>query len=383
MQAVFALLANEPLPEKAITEGKTDGKIEIKFMVDGRQYTATKRFTDKNPKGYFEVVTDDGLRTDRVSYLESLVGNISFNPFDFVDQRQTADGRRKQVDFLRKLIKPEVNEKINQLDVEYKMAYQSRTKTNATIEQLSGEIAGINVPDAEQYKEPVDVSALMDEITKANAINLHRDQLAKDIERGTIALQDSDAVIKRLEKQLAEAKKERERISKKLTEVQNELSKTKPVLTADLESKIKNASQHNANVETLKRYNDLTQRLLNVRNESTMLSGKLIDIVSDKSKLIRESGLPIEGLSFDENGLYINKLPLSDEQISTAQIMDLGVRIAVALNPKLKIIRIPRGESMGKKRMDDVIEFANRNGYQLFIERVQSGVDKLTIQFIE
>jgi DNA repair exonuclease SbcCD ATPase subunit len=383
MQAVFALLSNEILPTKSITEGKTDGKIEIKFMVDGHTYTAVKKFTEKNPKGYFEIQTDNGLKTDRVSYLETIVGNISFNPFEFVEQCNTAEGRRRQVEFLRKLIPADVNLKIDQLDTAYKMAYQNRAKVNATITQLDGEIAGINVPDAEQYKEPIDVSALMDEITKANAVNGKRDQLSKDIVRGQDSVSKADAEIERLKKALKAAETERKRVATKLADIQSEFENTKPVLTAELESKIKNASQHNANVETVKRYNELKAKHTIATEESLSLSNRLLESVTDKSKLIRESGLPIDGLSFDENGLYMNKLPLNEDQVATSVIMDLGVRIAVALNPKLKIIRIPRGESMGKKRLDDVIDFAKKNGYQLFIERVESGVDKLTIQFIE
>lgn len=383
MQAIFSTLANETLPAKAITEGKTDGKIEIEFMVEGRKYVATKNFTEKNPKGYFQIVTDDGLRTDRVSFLETLVGNISFNPFEFVELCNTAEGKRKQVEFLRKLIPADVNKRIDDINRDHKLTFEQRSRINSTISQLDGEIAGINVPDPEQYKENIDVSALMDEITRANQINLKRDGLSKDIERGDRALADQLAIVARLEKQLSEAKKEVDRMQKKLTGLQKELTDTKPVLTADLESKIKTASAHNANVETVKRYNELKQRYFNAQQESTRLSGKLIELVTDKSKLIRESNLPVDGLTFDENGLYINKLPLNEDQVATSVIMDLGVRIAVALNPKLKIIRIPRGESMGKKRLDDVVAFAKKNGYQLFIERVESGVEKLTIQFIE
>jgi DNA repair exonuclease SbcCD ATPase subunit len=383
MQAVFALLSNEVLPAKSITDGKTDGKIEIQFMVDGRKYTASKVFTEKNPKGYFQIIAPDGLRTDRVSYLETIVGNISFNPFEFVEQCNTAEGRRRQVEFLRKLIPPDVNKRIDEIDTAHKFAYQNRAKVNATITQLDGEIAGISVPDPEQYKESIDVSALMDEYTKAKEINLKRDQLSKDIVRGQEAVSKADAEVERLKKALKAAEAESKRVKTKLADIQKEFENTKPALTADIESKIKNASQHNANVETVKRYNELKKKHFEAQQESTTLSGRILELVTEKSKLIRDAGLPVDGLSFDENGLYINKLPLTEEQVATSVIMDLGVRIAVALNPKLKIIRIPRGESMGKKRLDEVIQFAKRNGYQLFIERVESGVDKLTIQFIE
>jgi hypothetical protein len=263
------------------------------------------------------------------------------------------------------------------------MAYLSRTKVNATVSQLDGEITGINVPDLEQYKDPVDATALMDDLKKANEVNSKRDQLTADITRGTTAISDSDKAIAEMEKMLSVKKKDRERQAKKLADLQKELSATKPELTADLELKIKTASQHNANHETIRRYNDLKKRYDSAVEEAKSLTSKIGSLVDEKAQLVMDCGLPIDGLSFDENGLYINKLPLSEEQVATSVIMDLGVRIAVALNPKLKIIRIPRGESMGKKRLDDVIEFAKRNGYQLFIERVESGVDKLTIQFIE
>ena len=61
--------------------------------------------------------------------------------------------------------------------------------------------------------------------------------------------------------------------------------------------------------------------------------------------------------------------------------MEVGVELAVAKNPKVKIIRINRGESLGEKKFDNLIKFCNKKGYQLFIEKVDGTKKELKLQY--
>lgn len=55
-------------------------------------------------------------------------------------------------------------------------------------------------------------------------------------------------------------------------------------------------------------------------------------------------------------------------------------KMIVASNPTVKVFRIARGESLGEKRLKSIIEIANKNGFQGFIEEVKRGQSELLIE---
>lgn len=383
MQAIFSLLSNTELPAKSVTNKKVDGKIEVKFVVDGKAYTATRRFTEAQPKGYFELVTEDGMKTSKVTYLEHLIGNISFNPFTFVENCKTVPGRRSQVEFLRKLIDPFVNSQISRTDADIKLYYDNRTYVNKNLQDLDGQLKGISMPDPEKYGDRVSINVLMAELQQANQHNQkHHDILSKiqqQENRCTSHLKD----IAQLKKQLAAAEGELKKDLDRKGEFIAQLATTPLINTDELAKKVESADSHNKQHDALQKYYEILEKHETAKTTAEELTTKISDLQNQRADLVKKAALPVPGLGFDENGLYLDGLPLDDSQVSTSAIMDLGVRIAVALNPKLKILSIPRGESLGSARMKELIDFATAHGYQLFIERVESGVDKLTIQFIE
>jgi hypothetical protein len=63
--------------------------------------------------------------------------------------------------------------------------------------------------------------------------------------------------------------------------------------------------------------------------------------------------------------------------------LGVGARIAMALNPNLRLIVVKRGESLDKDRMNALLKICNDQGYQLLIEKVDSEKEKLEIEFVE
>ena len=60
--------------------------------------------------------------------------------------------------------------------------------------------------------------------------------------------------------------------------------------------------------------------------------------------------------------------------------MDVAAKLIIASNPTVKVFRIARGESLGAKRLQSLIELARKEGYQGFIEEVKRGQDDLIIE---
>ena len=71
---------------------------------------------------------------------------------------------------------------------------------------------------------------------------------------------------------------------------------------------------------------------------------------------------------------------MRNRKVSDSQIMEVAAKLIIASNPTVKVFRIARGESLGAKRLQSLIELARKEGYQGFIEEVKRGQDDLIIE---
>lgn len=106
----------------------------------------------------------------------------------------------------------------------------------------------------------------------------------------------------------------------------------------------------------------------------------LSDLLKERETLIAKSELPITGLTFTDDGLELNGVPFVAGKVSDSQIMEVAAKLIIASNPTVKVFRIARGESLGAKRLQSLIELARKEGYQGFIEEVKRGQDDLIIE---
>ena len=117
-------------------------------------------------------------------------------------------------------------------------------------------------------------------------------------------------------------------------------------------------------------------------NEAGELTVKIESERQAISDTIKSMDSPVEGLSFEDESLVYNGVPVNENNLSTSEIMELGIRLKMAENPEFGIIFLQRGESLGKDRLKLIQELAKKNNFQLIIEEVQRGQEELVVQFI-
>ena len=108
--------------------------------------------------------------------------------------------------------------------------------------------------------------------------------------------------------------------------------------------------------------------------------GKLKALASERAELIKSAQLPVDGLSFSEDGLILNGVPFAAGKVSDSQIMQVAFSLVIASNTDVKVFKIGRGESLGAKRLQAIVNMAKEHGFQGFIEEVQRGQDELLIE---
>jgi len=80
--------------------------------------------------------------------------------------------------------------------------------------------------------------------------------------------------------------------------------------------------------------------------------------------------MPVDGLGFGDGIVTLNDLPF--EQASDAERLRVSIAIAMATNPKLRVIRIRDGSLLDEDSMKMIAEMAKDGDFQYWIERVDS-----------
>ena len=80
---------------------------------------------------------------------------------------------------------------------------------------------------------------------------------------------------------------------------------------------------------------------------------------------------PVDGLGFDESGVTYQGVPF--KQASSAEQLRVSLAMAIALNPKLRVIRIADGSLLDSDNLALIEAAAKESDYQVWIEMVGDG----------
>jgi AAA ATPase-like protein len=104
--------------------------------------------------------------------------------------------------------------------------------------------------------------------------------------------------------------------------------------------------------------------------EATRLTRSIDDREEKKRAALASAKMPIDGLTFDEAGVFFGQVPLL--QLGEAEQIRVGVALAMASNPKLRAVPIAHGESLDDDSLALIEFMAEENNFQIFMARVDS-----------
>jgi DNA repair ATPase RecN len=92
---------------------------------------------------------------------------------------------------------------------------------------------------------------------------------------------------------------------------------------------------------------------------------RLVELFRDElpKQLLTQADLPVEGLSFDDETVLVDGIPL--HQLGTSKQYRIGILIAAALNPHSAFVLVDQAESMGRKDLAEVAQVARERGLQI------------------
>ena len=425
LKAIGALLTGER--DDVLRNGASKGFAKMVVGDDGEEFDVSLSFTENNPRGTLTIKQKStGMASNNVSMLQRIFGYQDFDAVEFSRWSETAEGRRKQIAVVKSLLAPAVRERIEAIDVEVSGLKTERTGVNRdvkTFDTLVTQIASRMEPgDIEKYATPMDITGLMEQqetnaklIEKAKTVRAalaqRTEQLAaipgrieaekaKAAETANVYSDKVAAAKAAYEQALADQKDAAAKIDSVLKENIAAIEAEK----ADLETRKANAEQwlakyeqynpentnvpellakaeaHNKKYSLVEQYKEKKHQFDDVKAKAEQMDSRIDSLAKERAELISTAKLPIDGLTFTDDGLELNGVPFMPGKVSDSQIMEIAAKLVIASNPTVKVFRIARGESLGAKRLETIIDIAKRNGYQGFIENVVRGQEEMRIE---
>jgi hypothetical protein len=339
----YALGGKDAIDVKPIRNGQE--KAIIKIDID--EFVVTRTFKDKNGETTtsLSIENKQGLKyPSPQSMLDSIIGKLTFDPLAFSRMKP-----RDQFDKLKEIA--EIDFDFEEYTHNEKQIYNERTAFNKEIKQLETEINSI-VINEKLGKLPVDTSKLMREIAEIEGFNREQENAINKKQR------------------LAEKIIELEEELEIMKENYNSISFMPLKSVEEFKQQITQSSLINENVNKIKLKKEKEIKLKTTKEQTEQRTRILKEMMAIKNSIIQNAKMPIEGLTIEEGQVIYNQIPLS--QASGAEQLKVSLAIAMAANPKLKVIRITDGSLLDDVSMNELTKIAQENDYQIWIERVDS-----------
>lgn len=327
-----------------------DGEDRAEIVLETEDLIVTRKFTASGPT--LLVKSRDGAVYPKgQAKLDDMLGRLSLDPLAFT---QLSD--KDQLATLLALVKLPFDP--DKLAAERKELFDERTEVNRELKNAKAAAAAIPVTKEMADLEPVSVTDLLKEFRDGQTLNHQidvartaRDGWADKVERVKRELADAESQLKLAQERLATAP-------------------AKVDLEA-IQTQLDNAEQTNADVRLFESWIRASDELNEREAEAIELSAKLEAIDKQKADGLAAAVFPIDDLGFDDTGVTYRGVPF--KQASGAEQLRVSLAMAIALNPKLRVIRIADGSLLDSDNLALVESIARKHDFQVWIEMVGDG----------
>lgn len=371
----WALAGAKHIQAVPIRKGENTARIRL----DLGELIVERRFTDPGPdkggpvRSTLTVEKADGARfPSPQTMLDALLGALTFDPLAFVNQEPA-----ERYQALRGIVPLEVD--IDQLDGLNRRDYDKRTEINRDARARRAQADGIRVADG-LPAAAIDTGALADRMAEAARTNAEIQALKSKREAEAIEAQslrqraEEDRV--RVHKLRAEAERLEEgagHLLKRADAIETRLVNTDvpaPLDVSALRAELAKGNEINNAIEQRTRKAELLDQAEKLEAVSREITETMAAREQTKADAISTAPMPVEGLGFGDGVVTFGGVPF--EQASSAEQLRVSVAIAMAANPKLRVIRIKEGSLLDTDNLALIAAMARERDYQVWIERVDT-----------
>lgn len=323
-----------------------DGEAKAKVKLDLGDMIVTRTWTGDNSTVKVESAEGAVFKSPQ-ALLDGLVGRLSFDPLAF-----TRLSSREQREALLGLVDLDID--LDAHESEYKSVFDERTELG----RQGKAIGDVSVDDAMPETE-TSASEILGRIREAQA----QQRAVVDAER---AVNEAGDRLGRARAELAAAEaayNEADSVAAKLTMPADDVEA--------LEHQLSQVEATNAGIRANNAAREMKARKDALRIQYEDRTQKLTGLEKVKSEALDGAQFPVPGLGFDESGVTFQGVPFG--QASSAEQIRVSLAMAIAANPKLRVVRIMDGSLLDDENLRMIADEAAKHDMQVWIERVGTG----------
>jgi DNA repair exonuclease SbcCD ATPase subunit len=368
----WALGGTKPIQDEPIRRGADEALIQL----DLGDFIVRRTFA----KGEAGLTTTLSVRTrDGAEYrrpqqtIDTFFNTLSLDPLAFLRMKD-----EDKFSLLRAFV-PDVD--FEKIEAENKVDYDKRRDLNVAAKQLRA-VAARFIADGEEDlpAEPVDVAALQSELEAAGRHNGEIETRKARREAAETTIETKRRRASEMHEQAASLRRQADQIEKggeTLDEEAATLAKRladadplpEPIEPSEIVGRLNAAQAINRRIDTAQQ-----RRAAVAEADSTEAAAKaLTKAMEERTKAteaaVAAAALPVEGLTLTAGGgVLLDGFPFA--QASDAAQLRASISLAMAMNPKLRVIRVRDGSLLDDDSMAIVATMAKEHGFQVWIERV-------------
>ena len=309
-------------------------------------------------------VTSEGNPVQRSpqALLDKLLGDLSFDPLAFA--RLPA---KEQFARLRALVPGIDFDAISRARGE---AYHARTEANRQHQTAVARASAIALPAGKLPAQRVDVSALVKTLDAMHLGNRLRASKVRELE---IEEQEREHCLNEAEALRAKAaglEAQAERHGAKVEALRADLPAEIDI--APVMAQIAAANEVNDISDALRLRREREQEALAAKGRSEMLTAEIEELDRRVATAVAGASLPA-GLTLDAEHGIVCLFGRPFEAAGTAERITASAEVAMALNPKIRVMLLDEGSELDSAHLALLADLAEAHDYQIWITRVEEG----------
>jgi DNA repair exonuclease SbcCD ATPase subunit len=368
--------------DKAVIKAKLGDDDKPKYVVT-REFSQSKgpTLTIKPPEGGKPYPSPQAL-------LDDLIGDLSFDPLEFMRMKPA-----EQVNVLRGMVKLEID--VDALQKQNEDDYATRTDVNREAKMLQAQIDGFPEFPDNLPKVPVDTRELAQRLANAGQHNANIDTRRRlrqeNIDRYKEGIADLEGDARQLRSKAedlrrqagdmereATAKDAEARELKATLDSIPELVSEQPIDASAIQRELEQAQVTNQTIQRKQQRDALIKQVQEKEARSAQLTEQMAERERRKVAAIAAAKMPVAGLGFGSGCITFDGLPL--DQASGAQQLRISCAIAMAANPKLRVLRIKDASLLDEDSMKLLEELAEDQDFQVWCELIHGGPAAIVLE---
>jgi hypothetical protein len=406
LQAILSMFKVQNDNPNIIKWGAKDAAIQIDItkdqpvtMGDGEKYILSMHKTVGNEERFSLVLPDGSLRKKKTDIRQLLQYN-AYTVEQIWELTKTEKGRRELTEMIMTFIPKDVKDRISEIDKQINTKsgtlYVTRSGKNELFtgfKKVFEQTSDISFDEGKLINNAVSNQARYDTIKKElNELDEIKNGLDSTIKTRTV-----------LETNISNFKTEKEKIEKRLKELNELITEAEKDLSGIPESNFDQAKYDSLKeqkdkadiffaavkvAQTKKENYELAEKRMNdAKAEWEKYNTLIEELRKEKQSLFDSAKLPMSNVVVDDGELYLmdeegNRLNFDENQMSYSQT---GIRVAkllLELNKNLPFICLGHGESYGNK-VHELVELAKEYQAVILCSKVTENDEELSIEVIQ